>query len=92
MDDLSSIPDSKLELRDYILRAYDSPESMKRWPRDKPYSRQEMESDIKRENKLLLGLNFIFKGDRIISMLGFKPTGNLFFTKGVGTVFLIFRD
>jgi len=36
MDDLSIIPNSKLELRDYILRAYDSPESMKRWPRDKP--------------------------------------------------------
>lgn len=91
MDDLSSMPNSKLELRDYILRAYDSPESMKRWPRDKPYSRQEMERDIKRENKLLLGLSFIFKGGPNYFHVRVQTNGQFVFYDGSGDCFSNFQ-
>jgi hypothetical protein len=91
MDDLSNIPNSKLELRDYILRAYDSPESMKRWPRDKPYSRQELERDIKRENKLLLGLNFIFRGIDSFFNVRIQSNGQFVFYEGSRDCFSSFQ-
>lgn len=49
MDHLSEIQDSKLEMRGYVLRSHDSPETMKKWPRDRPYTRKAIEQDIERE-------------------------------------------
>ena len=42
MDGLANTEEAKLGLRGYILRAHDAPETMKKWPRDKPYSRTEI--------------------------------------------------
>lgn len=61
MDDLANTEESKLGLRGYVLRAHDAPETMKKWPRDKPYSRAEIENVIQRENKLLDAIEFVFQ-------------------------------
>jgi len=82
MDDLSKIEDSKLELRGYVLRAHDSPETMKKWPRDKPYSRVEIEKVIKRENKLLEAINFIFKVKDTYFNLRIESGGHFVLYKG----------
>ena len=82
MDDLSKIEDSKLELRSFILRAHDSPETMKKWPRDKPYSREEIERNIKRERKLLEGINFIFQVKETYFNVRIQTNGHFVFYEG----------
>jgi hypothetical protein len=63
MDNLSYIEKSKLELRAYILRSFDKPETTKKWPKETLYSRTMIENTIKSENKLLEGINFVFSID-----------------------------
>jgi hypothetical protein len=82
MDDLAKIEDSKLELRGYVLRAHDSPETMKKWPRDKPYSREKIEQDISRENKLLEAINFIFRVQGTFFNVRIETNGHFVFYKG----------
>jgi hypothetical protein len=84
LDDLSKIEDSKLELRGYVLRAYDSPETMKKWPRGKPYSREEMERVIERETppKLLEAINFTFQVKETYFSLRMETDGHFVFYEG----------
>lgn len=91
MDGLSEIENSKLELRSYILRAHDRPETMKKWPRDKPYSREEIERNIERENKLLEGINFIFRVKETYFNVRIQTNGHFVFYEGGYNCFSIFQ-
>ncbi len=82
MDDLSTIEGSKLEMRSCIIRAHDSPETIKRWPRDKPYSRREIEQIIKRETKLLEAINFIFHVAQTHFHVRIQTNGHFVFYEG----------
>ena len=91
MDSLSVTKNTELGLRDYILRAYDSPDSMKRWPRDRPYSRIELEADFKREKKVLAGLNFIFRGVNTFFNVRIQTNGQFAFYEGGDNCFSNFN-
>jgi len=82
MDSLSKIEDSKLELRGYILRAHGKPETTKKWPRGKPYSRKEIERVIKGENQLLEGINFILKVKESYFNVRIETNGHFVFYEG----------
>ena len=82
MDDLSKIEGAKLEMRSCILRAHDSPETVKRWPRDKPYSRKEIEQIIIREKKLLEAINFIFHVEETYFHVRIQTNGHFVFYEG----------
>lgn len=82
MDHLSEIQDSKLEMRGYVLRSHDSPETMKKWPRDRPYTRKAIEQDIERENKLLEAINFIFRTGGTYFNTRMEADGHFVFYRG----------
>ena len=82
MDALAKTEESKLGLRAYILRAHDEPETMKKWPRDKPYSREEIERVIQRENKLLDAVDFVFQVKATSFNVRIDNKGHFVFYKG----------
>lgn len=82
IDDLSKIENSKVEMRSYILRAHDSPETIKNWKKDKPYSRNDIELNVKREKKLLEALNFIFHVEQTYFHVRIQTNGHSVFYKG----------
>lgn len=82
IDDLSRIEDSKLEMRSYVLRAHDSPETVKNWKKDKPYSRDEIERDIQKSGKLLEAINFLFHVQQTYFHVRIQTDGHFVFYKG----------
>ncbi|MBZ5588216.1 MAG: hypothetical protein LAO05_06615, partial [Acidobacteriia bacterium] len=82
MDSLSKVENSKLELMSFILRAHDSPETTKKWPRGKPYSRDEIERIIGREKQLLEGINFSFKIEQTYFSVRIQADGHFVFYEG----------
>ena len=90
MDSLADTEESKLGLRGYILRAHDAPETMKKWPRDKPYSRSEIESVIQRENKLLDAIEFVFQVGATSFNVRIENKGHFVFYEGSSDCFTSF--
>jgi len=82
LDGLSNIEGSKLEMRSYVLRAHDSPETVKNWKKDKPYSRREIERNIQRERKLLEAINFIFHVEQTYFHVRIQTDGHFVFYQG----------
>jgi hypothetical protein len=82
MDDLIKIKKSKLETRGLILRAHDSPETTKKWPRGKPYSREKIERIIKSENQLLEGISFTFLIEETHFSVRIQANGHFVFYEG----------
>lgn len=82
LDSLSEIEDSKLEMRSYVLRAHDSPETVKNWKKDKPYSRNEIERDIKKSRKLLEAISFLFHVEHTHFHVRMQTDGHFVFYEG----------
>jgi hypothetical protein len=82
MDELVKIEKSKLEMRGFILRAHDSPETTKKWPRGKPYSRERIERVIKSENQLLEGISFTFQIEETYFSVRIQANGHFVFYEG----------
>lgn len=82
IDDLSGIEGSKLEIRSYVLRAHDSPETVKNWKKGKPYSREEIERDIQKSEKLLEAINFLFHVEQTYFHVRIQTDGHFVFYKG----------
>lgn len=82
MDDLSHIRESKLELRGYILRSHDRPETTKKWPKGTLYSRERIENTISNENKLLEGIDFILSIDGTFFHVRMQIDGHSVFYSG----------
>jgi len=91
IDDLSKIEDSKLEMRSYVLRAHDSPETIKDWKRGKPYSRNEIERDIQSSEKLLEAINFLFHVEQTYFHVRIQTNGHSVFYKGGRDCFTNFQ-
>lgn len=90
MDDLAKTEESKLGLRGYILRAHDAPETMKKWPRDKPYSRLDISNVIQRENKLLDAIEFVFQVKTTSFNVRMENKGHFVFYEGSANCFSSF--
>ena len=82
MDGLSDIKESKLELKGYILRSRDRPETTKKWPKGTLYSRTMIENTIKNENKLLEGINFVLSIDGTYFDIRMQIDGHIVFYRG----------
>jgi hypothetical protein len=82
MDELVKIEKSKLEMKGFILRAHDSPETTKKWPRGKPYSREKIEQIIKSENQLLEGISFTFQVEETYFSIRIQANGHFVFYEG----------
>jgi hypothetical protein len=82
MDSLSKVESSTLGLRGYVLRKYGAPESMKKWPMDKPYSRGEIEQTMRNENKLLEAIDFVFKVEGTSFRVRMETSGHFVFYEG----------
>jgi hypothetical protein len=82
MDELVKIEKSKLEMKGFILRAHDRPETTKKWPRGKPYSRKEIERVIKSENQLLEGISFTFQVEETYFSIRIQANGHSVFYEG----------
>lgn len=82
LDALSKIEGSKLELRSYILRAHNSPETVKNWKKDKPYSRKDIEQDIQSSGKLLEAIHFLFHVEHTYFHVRMQIDGHFVFYDG----------
>jgi hypothetical protein len=82
MDELVKIEKSRLEMKGFILRAHDRPETTKKWPRGKPYSRKEIERVIKSENQLLEGISFTFQVEETYFSIRIQANGHSVFYEG----------
>jgi hypothetical protein len=91
MDHLSDIKESRLELRGYILRSHDRPETTKKWPKGTLYSRTMIENTISNENKLLEGINFIFSIDETFFDVRMQIDGHFVFYRGGSRCFSNFQ-
>jgi len=91
LDYLNNVPDSKLELMGYVLRIYKEPETRKAWPRGKPYSRDFIEDEIKRQNLLLEAVNFVYKVGLMFFKARLSNDGHFVFYRGSETAFSDFQ-